>query len=60
MPKPLPWRGNWTDEDVGFVNVRTVNDDVGNSTFQGSVSVQTCIRTPCSGKNIIASEFKIF
>ena len=60
MPKPLPWRGNWTDEDVGFVNVRTVNDDVGNSTFQGSVSVQTCIRTPCSGKNIIVSEFKIF
>ena len=59
-PKPLPWRGNWTDADVGYVNVRTVNDDVGNSTFQGSVSVQTCIRTPCSGKNIIASEFKIF
>ena len=59
-PKPLPWRGNWTDADVGFVNVRTVNDGVGNSTFQGSVSVQTCTRTPCSGKNIIASEFKIF
>lgn len=59
-PKSLPWRGNWTDADVGFVNVRTVNDDVGNSTFQGSISVQSCIRTPCSGKNIIASEFKIF
>ena len=59
-PKLLPWRGNWTDADVGYVNVRTVNDGGSNSTFQGSISVQTCIRTPCTGKNIIASEFKIF